>query len=65
MQRDRLGGTGLQMTRDMTRFKILVTHSKGLTPAQQAWQPLTLEADAQLEVKRAIRKVLGSMKSIL
>ena len=53
------------MTRDMTRFKILVTHSKGLTPAQQAWQPLTLEAYAQLEVERAIRKVLGSMKSIL
>ena len=60
-----LGGTGLQMSRDVSRFKVLVTHSKGLTPAQQAWQPLTLEGYAQLEVKRAIRKVLGARRSIL
>ena len=60
-----LGGTALQMTRDMTRFKVLVTHSKGLTPAQQAWPPLTLEAYAQLEVKRATRRILGSCKCIM
>jgi hypothetical protein len=60
-----LGGTSLQVTRDMSKFKVLVTHSKGLTPAQQAWQPLTLEGYAKLEVKRAVRRALGACKSIL
>ena len=54
-----LGGTALQMTRDLTQFKVLVTHGKGLTPPQQAWAPLILEGYAQLEVKRAARKTLG------
>jgi len=59
-----LGGTVLQMTRDLTKFKVLLTHSKGLTPAQQAWAPLTLEGYAQLEVKRASRKALGVIKCL-
>ena len=42
-----------------------MTHSKGLTPAQQAWPPLTLEAFAQLEVRRAAKKALGTVRSIL
>ena len=59
-----LGGTGLQMTRDFSRFRVLMTHSKGLTPAQQAWQPLTLEGYAQLEVKRALRKTVGTARTL-
>ncbi|OLP83557.1 hypothetical protein AK812_SmicGene35679 [Symbiodinium microadriaticum] len=35
------------------------THSKSLTPGQQNWAPLIQEAFAQLEVKRATRKVFG------
>ena len=58
------GGTCLQMTEDLSRFKVLLTAGKGLTPAQQAWPPLTLEGYAQLETKRAQRRTLGYMRSI-
>ena len=58
------GGTCLQMTRDLSGFNVLMTASKGLTPAQQSWPPLTLEGYAQLETKRAQKKNLGSMKSL-
>ena len=34
-----VGGTVLQMTRDLSRVKVLMTHSKSLTPAQQNWPP--------------------------
>ena len=59
-----LSGTGLQMTRDYSRFRVLMTHSKGLTPAQQVWQPLTLEGYAQLEVKRALQKTVGTARTL-
>ena len=58
------GGSVLQMRADLSSFKVLMTASKGLTPAQQAWTPLTLEGFAQLETKRAQRRVLGCMKSL-
>ena len=58
------GGTCLQMTRDLMGFNVLLTASKGLTPSQQAWPPLTLEGYAQLETKRAQRKHLGMMRSL-
>ena len=58
------GGTCLQMTKDLTSFNVLMTASKGLTPAQQARPPLTLEGYAQLEMKRAQRKTIGAMRSI-
>ena len=58
------GGTGLQMRADLSSFKVLFTAGKGLTPAQQAWPPLTLEGYAQLMTKRAQRAALGSMRSI-
>ena len=58
------GGTCLQMTKDLAGFNVLMTASKGLTPAQQAWPPLTLEGYAQLETKRAQRRTLGSMRSL-
>ncbi len=58
------GGTRLQMTRDLMGFNVLLTASKGLTPSQQAWPPLTLKGYAQLETKRAQRKYLGHMKSL-
>ena len=35
-----LGGTALQMKPDLSGFNVLVTHSEGLLPAQQAWSPL-------------------------
>ena len=47
-----VGGSVLQMTRDLSRVKVLMTHSKSLTPAQQNWPPLIQEAFAQLEVKQ-------------
>ena len=56
-----VGGTVLQRTRDLSRVKVLMTHSKSLTPAQQNWPPLIQEeAYAQLEVKRATRKTFLS-----
>ena len=59
-----VGGTVLQMSRDMSRMKILLTHSRSLTPAQQRWPPLIQEAYAQLEVKRATRKVFGTIRTL-
>ena len=35
------GSTNLQMTEDMSRFKVLLMVGKGFTPAQQAWAALT------------------------
>ena len=58
------GGTVLQMNEDMTTFKVLLTAGKGFTPTQQAWPPLVAEAYAQLETKRAQRRLLGPMRSI-
>ena len=51
-----VGCSVVQMSRDMAKLKVLMTHSKSLTPAQQNWPPLIQEAFAQLEVKRATRK---------
>ena len=59
-----VGGTVLQMTRDMSQMKVLLTHSRSLTPAQQRWPPLIQEAFAQLEVKRATRKVFGTIRTL-
>ena len=59
-----VGGTVLQMSRDMERMKVLLTHSKSLTPPQQSWPPLIQEAFAQLEVKRMTRKTLGSIRTV-
>jgi hypothetical protein len=59
-----VGGSALQMQADLGSFKVLAVHSKGLTPAQQAWAPLSLEGYAQLEVRRAVKKQLGPIKSI-
>ena len=58
------GSTNLQMTEDMSSFKVLLMVGKGFTPAQQAWPPLVLEGFAQLAGKRAQRRILGPMKSI-
>ncbi|CAJ1420832.1 unnamed protein product, partial [Effrenium voratum] len=41
-----VGGTVVQMSRDLTKLKVLLTHSKSLTPSQQAWAPLVQEAFA-------------------
>ena len=58
------GGSVLQMTRDLSRVTVLMTHSKSLTPAQQNWPPLIQEAFAQLEVKRATRRTFGSIRTV-
>ena len=52
------------MSRDLSKLKVLMTHSKSLTPAQQNWPPLIQEAFAQLEVKRATRKTFGSIRTL-
>ena len=58
------GGSAYQMLSDLSHFKVLMTAGRGLTPAQQAWTPLTLECYAQLEMKRAQTHTLGAMRSI-
>ena len=58
------GATAVQMTEDLSRFKVLLMVGKGFTPAQQAWSALTLEANAQLMGKRAQRKTLGPMRTL-
>ena len=58
------GGAIVQMTGDLTGVKMLAMVGKELNPAQQAWAPLQLEGYAQLETKRAQRRVLGWMRSI-
>ena len=35
-----VGGSVVQMSRDLSKLKVLMTHSKSLTPAQQNWPPL-------------------------
>ena len=59
-----VGGSMVQMSRDLSKLKVLMTHSKSLTPAQQNWPPLIQEAFAQLEVKRATRKTFGSIRTL-
>ena len=59
------GATHLQMTPDLAGFKVLAMVGKGFTPAQQAWSPLLLEAFAQLGGKRAQKKNLGPMRSLM
>ena len=53
------GGTCIQMLTDLTRFKVLMMTGGSLTESQQAWPPLILEANAQLQCKRAQRRMLG------
>ena len=57
------GSTNVQMVSDLTRFKVLLMTGGGLNPAQQAWPPLTLEGDAQLQGKRA-QKCIHSITCI-
>ena len=40
------GSTNVQMTADLTAFRVLQMVGKGFTPAQQAWPALTLEVYA-------------------
>ena len=54
----------VQMTPDLSGFKVLLMTGKGFTPAQQAWPAITLEGFAQLAGKRAQRKTLGPMRSL-
>ena len=59
-----MGLYNVQMTPDLSGFKVLLMTGKGFTPAQQAWPAITLEGFAQLGGKRAQRKVLGPMRSL-
>lgn len=59
------GSTNLQMSEDMTRFRVLLMTGKSFKPAEQAWPPLVLEGATQLQGKRAQRKLLGPMRSLL
>ena len=53
------------MVADLSHFKVLMTAGKGLTPAQPAWDPRTLELYAQLGIKRAAVACLGQIRAIL
>ena len=57
------GGMCIQMTPDMGGFVVLCAAGKSLTASQQAWDPLSLEGYAQLQVKRHQNKVIGRMRS--
>ena len=58
------GSTQIQMTEDLSHFNVLLMSGKGFTPAQQVWQPLTLEMYAQLMGKRSWRKLNGTFPCI-
>ena len=58
------GSTNVQMTEDLSQFKVLLVTGKGFTPAQQAWAPLVLEGFAQLAGKRAQINVLGPTRTL-
>ena len=58
------GSTNVQMTPDLSGFKVLMMTGKGFTPAQQAWAAITLKGFAQLGGKRAQKKILGHMRSL-
>ena len=58
------GSTNVQMTPDLSGFKVLLMTGKGFTPAQQAWAAITLEGFAQLGGKRAQKRLLGPMRSL-
>ena len=55
----------LQMSPDLASFKVLGMFGKSFNESQQAWPPLVLEGFAQLETKRAQKKHLGPMASIM
>ena len=57
------GGMCIQMTADVGGFVPLCATGKSLTPSQQAWDPLSLEGNAQLQMKRIQDKTLGHMRS--
>ena len=54
----------MQISSDLSRFMVLLMTGGSLTPAQQAWAPLILEGHAQLQGKRAQKRMLGPMRSI-
>ena len=58
------GGMCIQMTADMGGFAPLRAAGKSLTPSQQAWDPLSLEGNAQLQMKRTQNRALGRMRSL-
>ena len=60
-----VGGVAVQLREDLRGFEVLATHSKGLTPPQQAWAPLSLETYAQLEVRRAVKGMIGPLRCIM
>ena len=57
------GGSAYQMVRDLSHFKVRVTAGKGVTPAQQAWDPRTLALCAQLGIERAAVSCLGQIRA--
>ncbi len=57
------GGMCIQMTPNMDGFNVLCAAGKSLTPSQQAWDPLSLEGNAQLMMKRHQNRVVGHMRS--
>jgi hypothetical protein len=52
------------MFKDMTNFRVLTAIGKGLSPTQQAWNPIDLETYAQLCAKRAQKNILGNCQSL-
>ena len=58
------GSTNVQMTSDLSGFKVLLMTGKGFTAAQQGWPAITLEGFAQLGGKRAQKRLLGPMRSL-
>jgi len=56
--------TNVQMTVELTGFKILMMAGKGFTPTRQAWPAITLAEFAHLAGKRARKRALGPMRSL-
>ena len=60
-----VGGVAVQLREDLRGFEVLATHSTGLTLPQQAWAPLSLETYAQLEVRRAVKGMIGPLRCVM
>jgi hypothetical protein len=58
------GGTLVQMTPDLVGFRVIAHASGTLNPSQQAWPTRTQELYAQLNAKRAWRKIIGPLPTV-
>ena len=60
-----MGGVAVQMREDLKGFHVLCTHSKGLLPAASVGAFELRELRSTIEVRRAVKGMLGPLRSIM